>query len=48
MLYERWQKVVRERRNEIALRDLGDGRCWTFAQLNEAAEIPLPEKPVMR
>ena len=47
MLYERWQKVVQERRNEIALRDLASGRCWTFAQLNEAAETPVPETPAM-
>ena len=33
MLYERWQKVVRERQNEIALRDLASGRCWTFLEL---------------
>jgi acyl-coenzyme A synthetase/AMP-(fatty) acid ligase len=47
MLYERWRKVVRERRNEIALRDLGDGRCWTFSQLNDEAENPLLETPVI-
>ena len=47
MLYERWQKVVQERQNEIALRDLGDGRCWTFLQLNDEAEKPFPEIPAM-
>jgi long-chain acyl-CoA synthetase len=47
MLYERWQKVVQERRNEIALRDLASGRCWTFSQLNEEAETPLPGNPAM-
>src|ERR1035438_8377792 len=47
MLYERWQKVVQERRNEIALRDLASGRCWTFSQLNEEAESPLPGNPEM-
>ena len=47
MLYERWQKVVQERRNEIALRDLASGRCWTFAQLNAEAETPLPGNPAM-
>jgi len=47
MLYERWQKVVRDRRNEIALRDLASGRCWTFSQLSAEAEIPLPEKPAI-
>ncbi|HEX4349747.1 MAG TPA: fatty acid--CoA ligase family protein, partial [Verrucomicrobiae bacterium] len=47
MLYERWQKVVQERQNEIALRDLASGRCWTFSQLNAESEIPLPGKPAM-
>ena len=47
MLYERWQQVVRKRKNEIALRDLASGRCWTFAQLHAEAEMPLPEKPAM-
>jgi acyl-coenzyme A synthetase/AMP-(fatty) acid ligase len=47
MLYERWQKVVRERRSEIALRDLASGRCWTFAQLNDEAEKPSLETPAM-
>jgi long-chain acyl-CoA synthetase len=43
MLYERWQKVVHERRNEVALRDLASGRSWTFAQLNRESETPLPD-----
>jgi acyl-coenzyme A synthetase/AMP-(fatty) acid ligase len=47
MLYERWQQIVQERQNEIALRDLASGRCWTFAQLNAEAEIPFSEKPAM-
>jgi acyl-coenzyme A synthetase/AMP-(fatty) acid ligase len=47
MLYERWQQVVQTRRNEIALRDLASGRCWTFAQLNDEAEKLPPENPVM-
>jgi acyl-CoA synthetase (AMP-forming)/AMP-acid ligase II len=47
MLYEHWQKTARERRTEIALRDLASGRCWTFAQLNDEAEKPLPEKAAM-
>ena len=47
MLYERWQKVVQERQNEIALRDLGDGRCWTFSQLDGEAEIQVPGNPAM-
>jgi len=47
MLYERWQKVVQERRDEIALRDLAFGRYWTFSQLDQEAEHPLPGNPVM-
>jgi acyl-coenzyme A synthetase/AMP-(fatty) acid ligase len=47
MLYERWQQVVQERRNEIALRDLASERSWTFAQLDEAAANPLPGNPAM-
>jgi acyl-coenzyme A synthetase/AMP-(fatty) acid ligase len=47
MLYERWQKVVQSRRNEVALRDLASGRCWTFAQMNREAETPLPDSPAM-
>ncbi len=45
MLYERWQQVVLHRRNEIALRDLASGRCWTFAQLDREAQLPLPGSP---
>jgi acyl-CoA synthetase (AMP-forming)/AMP-acid ligase II len=45
MLYECWQKIVGDRKNEIALRDLASGRSWTFARLNEESEKPLPEKP---
>lgn len=47
MLYERWQRVVQERRNEIALRDLASGQCWTFSELQTAAEMPWPEKPAL-
>jgi acyl-coenzyme A synthetase/AMP-(fatty) acid ligase len=47
MLYERWQKVVKERPNEIALRDLASGRHWTFSQLQAEGEKPLLEKPAM-
>jgi acyl-coenzyme A synthetase/AMP-(fatty) acid ligase len=47
MLYERWQKVVRGRKDEIALRDLASGRCWTFAQLSDEAEKSLPEMAPM-
>src|SRR5690242_11188416 len=38
MLYERWQKVVQGRKNDIALRDLASGQHWTFAQLQAEAE----------
>jgi len=47
MLYERWQKVIQSRRNEVALRDLASGRCWTFAQMDREAETPLPDNPAM-
>jgi len=33
MLYDRWREVARARHSEIALKDLGPGRAWTFAQL---------------
>jgi long-chain acyl-CoA synthetase len=42
MLYELWQKNVLDRRNEVALRDLASGRCWTFAQLDREAETSEP------
>jgi acyl-coenzyme A synthetase/AMP-(fatty) acid ligase len=38
MLYERWQKIAGERRNELALRDAASGRRWTFAELFVAGE----------
>jgi hypothetical protein len=47
MLYERWLKVVQERRNEIALRDLASGRRWTFLQLDQETEAPMPGHPAM-
>jgi acyl-CoA synthetase (AMP-forming)/AMP-acid ligase II len=47
MLYEHWQKVVENRRNEIALRDLASDRAWTFSQLNRESEAPLPGNPAM-
>src|SRR6516165_1550026 len=47
MLYERWQRVVRERKNEIALRDLASGRYWTFSRLNTEAENLPPAKTAM-
>jgi acyl-CoA synthetase (AMP-forming)/AMP-acid ligase II len=47
MLYERWQKITRDRRNEVALRDLASGQSWTFAQLERAAETSAPGSPEM-
>lgn len=47
MLYERWQKITRDRRTEVALRDLASGQSWTFAQLDRAAETNLPGRLAM-
>jgi acyl-coenzyme A synthetase/AMP-(fatty) acid ligase len=47
MLYERWQKVIQDRGDEVALRDLASGRSWTFAQLDRESETPLPDSPPM-
>lgn len=33
MLYDRWREVAKARGDQIALRDLSDGRGWTFAQM---------------
>jgi len=38
MLYERWRQISREYHGEIALREVSTGRCWSFAQLNAAAD----------
>ena len=38
MLYERWQQVAQDFRNEIALYDLASGKSWTFAQLASRTE----------
>src|SRR4051812_20666544 len=38
MLYDRWREVARERGSELALRDVREGRSWTFAQLWEAGD----------
>jgi hypothetical protein len=45
MLYERWQKVVEEKRNEVALRDLASGQHWTFSELARESEKELPDNP---
>jgi len=38
MLYECWQGIAREQRNELAVHDLGSGRQWTFHQLEQESE----------
>jgi len=38
MLYPRWQRISRERRNETALTELSTGRRWTFDELAGAVE----------
>jgi acyl-CoA synthetase (AMP-forming)/AMP-acid ligase II len=38
MLYERWRQTAAARASELALRDGGSGRRWTFAQLAEEAD----------
>ena len=47
MLYDAWQKVVQDRGDEVALRDLASGRSWTFAQLDRESETRLPGAPAM-
>lgn len=42
MLYERWQKVVQEKPNEVAMRDLASGQSWTFSDLHRESAEPLP------
>ena len=39
MLYDRWREMARERRAEIALRDLPSARQWTFGELDAAAQV---------
>lgn len=38
MLYERWQQIARQYRDEVALYDLSRDQRWTFAQLATVAE----------
>ena len=47
MLYDAWQKVIQDRGDEVALRDLASGRSWTFAQLDRESETRLSGAPVM-
>ncbi len=45
MLYDRWREIARTHRSEVALRDLGSGRDWTFAQLDTDTEAdPAPDQ----
>ncbi|HEV2328679.1 MAG TPA: class I adenylate-forming enzyme family protein [Verrucomicrobiae bacterium] len=44
MLYERWQRVVCEKSNDVALRDLASGQSWTFSDLNRESEALLPNR----
>ncbi|PYM14303.1 MAG: hypothetical protein DME18_07050 [Verrucomicrobia bacterium] len=37
MLYERWRQIVKENRDDLALRNVTSGRQWTFGQLDAAA-----------
>jgi acyl-CoA synthetase (AMP-forming)/AMP-acid ligase II len=38
MLYECWQRIAREFRDQLALREIGARRSWTFGELAEAAD----------
>src|SRR3954463_1614783 len=38
MLYDRWREVARAGGSELALKDLSDGRAWTFAELFAKAD----------
>jgi long-chain acyl-CoA synthetase len=38
MLYDRWREIARAHGPELALKDLSDGRSWTFAQLFAAGD----------
>ena len=48
MLYERWQQVAQDFRNEIALSDFASGERWTFSQLAAKADSdPASSAPVV-
>ena len=47
MLYDAWQKVIQDRGDEVALRDLASGRSWTFAQMDREARKSLPDMSPM-
>ena len=42
MLYDRWREIARAHSSEVALRDLGSQRDWTFAQV--AADVEASPK----
>jgi acyl-CoA synthetase (AMP-forming)/AMP-acid ligase II len=47
MLFELWQRTLRNAPNSWALRDLPSNQSWTFAQLDQAAsQTRLPPGPV--
>jgi acyl-coenzyme A synthetase/AMP-(fatty) acid ligase len=45
MLYDRWQAIARERRDELALCELASGQRWTFGQLAQARPRTPPLPP---
>jgi long-chain acyl-CoA synthetase len=48
MLYERWRKMARERRDDLALHDLASGQRWTFGQLLAAGDTgTAPERDIV-
>ncbi len=47
MLYDRWREIMRASPDEIALRDLPAARQWTFAELDEAAQIRESNDPIV-
>ena len=47
MLYERWRQIAQERGNELALRELGSGQRWTFAEMARGVEqLPKCDAPI--
>ena len=48
MLYDSWRQIARERGHELALRELGAGRQWSFLELAALAEgAPAHDGPVV-
>ncbi|HSH96512.1 MAG TPA: fatty acid--CoA ligase family protein [Roseimicrobium sp.] len=46
MLYERWIAVARERRDQLAVRDIVSGEDWTFGRLFDAAASRVVSGPI--